>query len=114
MKFPLCERAGLEIVYTPERGKGIRAIDVEKLLESAPVVYGGFKNGKPVYWSHVCDTDGSEDTHTARLIMVEPIVKESRERQLLRTLIETDVSTRSGYDKYHAAYDEAKKLLGDE
>lgn len=82
MKYPLCKRAGLEIhqhsviagisrgKYEFEEADFIRAADVEKLLEGATKVYrNSIRN-----WSESCD---DFDTETARLIMIEPIVKDT-------------------------------------
>lgn len=65
-KFPLCKLAGLKLVddYFPL----FKASEVEKLLESAPV------------WE-----DGE---YSARLVMIEPVVKESPERVLLREFVD--------------------------
>ena len=39
-KYPLCKRAGFNVIEGKYLQDYIRAADVEKMLESAPVVYG--------------------------------------------------------------------------
>lgn len=93
-KYPLCARAGIAIIkqhgfYSPDKPfEFIEAADVEKLLEGAPVVYcrdtGGGTAWRPCGKER---EDLVDPTHTARLVMIEPIVKDSAER-LLSEMIE--------------------------
>lgn len=93
----------------------VRAADLEKLLAGAVRVYGCERKPGEMNREWIAPlTERNEPigaTHTALLIGVEPIVRESEERQLLRALTTADMTTREGYDKYHAAYDRARKLL---
>lgn len=106
-KYKLCKRAGLEIQehrvivgfsrgeYGLEEADFVRAADVEKMLEGAPVVYGrpdiDPKDGFMFGWSDCRTLDGNEegyypDTHTARLVMIEPITPKSLEDKILEVL----------------------------
>jgi hypothetical protein len=79
MSYPLIKKLGLEVRGADLTGYGyvrvdvVRADDLEALLELAPIMYA-----KPdpmmglIEFSHAQRSDGT-DTHTARLIMVEPI-----------------------------------------
>lgn len=78
----------------------IDAADVEKLLEDAPVVTA-YNNNK-LYWSTNND-DG--DTHTARLVMMEPIAKDTAEG-LLREIV-----SRWNPEATDSLIDRAKRLL---
>lgn len=86
--FPLCKAAGLKPVYVIDDSmlgwrvspiEWLPAKDVETLLASAPVVYG--KSDKEAnfsttkwFWTY---KPIEEDTHSGRLIMIEPIKKET-------------------------------------
>lgn len=97
-KYPLCTRAELCITdnWAFQRGTFvILAADVEKMLEGAPVVYGRLdidpKDGFMFGWSDCRTLDGNEegyypDTHTARLVMIEPIKPKSLEDKILEVL----------------------------
>jgi micrococcal nuclease len=100
LSFPLCKQAGLSIKqWYPEpptgcRGKFfIEAADIERWLERAVVVSSGWEPtelGAGKCTTHVWRTSyepHSNPTHTARLVLIESIVRESEERQLLRELI---------------------------
>lgn len=146
--FDLCERAGLEVKYYaysdrvgPAHGHVIagaglnrghrlgqthfvEAKDVEALLANAPVVYGDTYQTE---WTHLKQTaegralissNFKESTHTARLVCIEPLVKESEERALLRELAVIDCKAqRSDIFAGHLSYgladliERAKKLL---
>jgi len=84
-KYPLCARAGLKLI---ERclggGTHIRAADVEKMLEGAPVVRARMYDNE--VFGEWFDKAHEQDTHTARLVMIEPIVKDTPE-MLLREYI---------------------------
>lgn len=122
MKYPLCERAGLEIqehrvIVGFSRGEAyelndadfIRAADVEKWLEGATVVRARLYDNE--VFGEWYDKAQEDDTHTARLVMIEPIVKESEERRLLRELVNTDISTPEGLARHHKAFQESRRLL---
>lgn len=95
-RFPLCEKAfPLMKCYEPNAGRGepfyyYRAADLEAKLASAPVVY--VENHANFGWSGQEKNDsgdwiGTEATHSARLLLVEPIAKDTAE-SLLRELVE--------------------------
>lgn len=116
-EFPLTRALGLEVL-THEEGRAffyhqVSAQSLEALLAKAPVV-SGMLSESPGSWHNFSVRKGDLDTHTALLVNVQPIVRESEERQILRTLVESDLSTQDGYNKYHDAYDRAKRLLGEE
>lgn len=91
-KYPLCARAGLKIVeftslWAHSQGElvpnsesaFVSAAVVEKLLAGAPVVYG-HKNKYDIFeWGQYSDEQmmvegpGLNDTHTARLLLIEKI-----------------------------------------
>lgn len=99
-KYPLCARAGLKVteghsfaraldaislVYDPQGPFAwIAAADVEKLLEGAPVVRARLYDNE--VFGEWFDRAHEQDTHTARLVMIEPIVKDTPE-MLLREYI---------------------------
>lgn len=102
--YLLCKKAGLKITkqatyrYSPmaERGDGpeysgdidvIQAKDVEAFLANAPAVdVYAWPYGDKTYW-RTPNLSDNEGTHQARLVMIEPIVKDTAE-SLLRELIE--------------------------
>lgn len=91
-KYKLCKRAGLNItkrtdVYPAHTDivDVIRAAEVEKLLEGAPVVRARLYDNE--VFGEWFDKAHEQDTHTARLLLIEPIVKDTAE-QILRELIE--------------------------
>lgn len=114
MKYPLCARAGLKVQHVEVRTIGahipedvIRAADVEKWLEGAPVV-NAYNNDK-VYWSTNND-DG--DTHTARLVMIEPIVKDTAESLLREIVQDHEALCRfQGKESEWELYKRARRLL---
>lgn len=76
-KYPLCEKAGLNPInnWFKDSECFLDAKDVEAFLEKAPVVYGHIKEGVPNWWGPH-ENNKFLDTHTARLILIEPIKKE--------------------------------------
>ena len=76
-KYPLIGAMGLEIkevlITHVRKGFCIEADDLEKALQDAPEVYG-VPSGT---W---CDEDDQEscDTHTARLVCIQPIKKQTK------------------------------------
>lgn len=80
-KFPLIEAMGLTIKTLPHSSiQLVYAEDLERALEAAPVVYG--TDGGDC-WVH--DTFGNDD-HTARLLLVTPIKRMTREEKALKML----------------------------
>lgn len=102
--FPLCVRAGLIIIYVdngrilacnPPRAAVkpvVSAQDIEKLLSDAPVVKCGIatdtKEDEDAGW--VCDQTGTHSvySHTARLLLIEPLKQKSREERAMELLRE--------------------------
>lgn len=81
--FPLCKKAALE--HYLEAGdynitQVIEAKHVEAFLQKAEVVYGC--PDKKFAWANKEERRGIIDTHSARIILIEPIVKKSREERL--------------------------------
>lgn len=89
--FKLCKQAGLNPVsgdlvraMAPSYARWVSAEVVEELLTNAPVVESitDLKSGN---WLR--PTKGSDATHTARLVCIQEIKRESEEIRLLRELI---------------------------
>jgi hypothetical protein len=84
-EFKLCESAGLKINSVSYAGSTplpiIEAAEVESLLANAPVVYGR-KNAADIWV--VGERKDHGDTHQLRLLLIEPIKRESEEITLLR------------------------------
>lgn len=80
--------------------------ELERMLRDAPMVYKS-TNGK---WYTSPDQEVQRDTHTARLVCIEPIEQESEERKLLRELIKL-VDNAWNLDKGLPVLDRARKLL---
>ncbi len=94
--YPNCRAAGLSVRETYEscstylKAQVISAADVERLLADAPVVYGQIKNidgglSKDKYW---CATQigNCGETHTAKLLCIQPIVRDTAESLLREAL----------------------------
>ena len=102
-KFELCKRAGLELQVLSICGEPyILAADIEKLLAEASVVHGRIDGD--FGWYHRTVVDWHTLTHTARLIMVEPIKKDTA-KSLLREAVE--------YGVCNEWIDRARRLLGE-
>lgn len=106
--FPLLRAAGLRVEYTDAHlappTAVVRAADVERLLEQAPVVRNAERMKDE--WSI---QSHPEDTHTARLVLVTPIVRDTAE-SLLRELM--DIFNKAGHDGYAVELlERARKLL---
>jgi hypothetical protein len=86
-EFPLIEAMGIVVhnLGSDEMpGCYVVAHQLEKLLESAPRVYG-YSNTVHTIWSSTKDEDAKEgvyDTHTARLLCVQPVVRDTAESLL--------------------------------
>lgn len=111
--FPLIKSLGLELIDghrlypdAPGYTKHVRAVDLEALLASAPVVYG-VKDADDVGWC--AHHDAEIDTHTALLVNVQPIRKDTAE-SLLRELIEQCDGETAMIPRH--VYDRARALLG--
>lgn len=119
--FKLCKKAGLTFMRSHWAGHAegdgfqyvVSASDVEKLLRDAPVVASNYgqhtwvreDKDDPEEFNNIIE-QGYETSVTARLLMIEPIVKDTAE-SLLREMLE-------GYDKNEtpcSVYERARKLL---
>lgn len=85
-RYPLIERCGLSAVngstFIPADEYYVRADELEKFLEGATVVYGKkFKDGQ-IHFSSAIKT--SLDTHTARLVMIEPIENKCEHENIIQ------------------------------
>ena len=113
-KYKLCKRAGLNItkrtdVYPAHTDivDVIRAAEVEKLLEGAPVVRARLYDNE--VFGEWFDKAHEQDTHTARLLLIEPIVKDTAEGLLSELLrYRSNISTCRDLD---AILDRARRLL---
>jgi hypothetical protein len=90
-KYELCLKAGLSVRSRQLNQDDdtwsapyVLAADVERLLESAPVVHGLIEDNDWICFSE--PGPRADDTHTARLLLIEPIVRDTPE-SLLRELI---------------------------
>ncbi len=108
--YPLCKAAGLS-VYPGGAGMNVYcfAADVEALLSAAPVVYG-WTNAEinKQFWSNEPNTEGSSypNSHTARLVCIEPIVRDTAE-SLLKELVDCTDNKKA----YCGLVDRARQLL---
>ncbi len=94
-KYPLCRAMGLVIRKSEGECAWVTASELENILSQAPVVtaYVGDDNPYPHCRSQWSISDpASVSTHTARLLCIEPIVRESEERRLLRELLALEQS----------------------
>lgn len=90
-KFPLCRQAGLELFMhygAVSNFSAINAMDVERLLESAPVVYGQNAADRGGWGFDQRGVLDGITTHTARLLLIEEIEKDKATEvfELMRTL----------------------------
>jgi hypothetical protein len=92
-KYELCLKAGLSVRSRQLNQDDdtwsapyVLAADVERLLESAPVVHGLIEERSMGLALRSNLDRGPIDTHTARLLLIEPIVRDTPE-SLLRELI---------------------------
>lgn len=119
-QYPLCEALGVqlrtmsgEFLNVPE-AKGLTevvlAADLERIIKAAPVVYGAL----PGTGNWGVKRDAKDDTHTARLLCVQPIVCDTAESLLAELVaLRTDhgqcAYSRNSCDDIVAR---ARKLLG--
>lgn len=101
MKFPLIDSLGLHIIYG-HSGRYIYCEDLEELLKAAPVVYANEAD----IWTNF---HSSSDTHTARLIGITEIKRDTAE-SLLREFTKSLVNIQEHND-LRDLVDRAKKLL---
>lgn len=113
----LLKSAGLEVLeayYFPGNPASpcIRADAVAKLLREAPVVYGLDKNDGKAYviWRSVDNFAGGPATHSAKLICITPIVKDTAE-SLLREFVEIRSDNLPTGDRLSKLHERAKALL---
>lgn len=104
--FPLCRRAGLRTVtyvYHESYKDFVFAKDIEEFLSKAPVVYRNDADDEDEQmWTY---QQIEVDSHQARLVMIEPIQKDTAE-SLLRELLDA-----GNLDSYFKK--KVKSLLGD-
>lgn len=83
MKFPLCEKLGLQLIYSlPDGDKIIFAKDLEHILEKSLVVYSHeVTEPSTTFWDYWTTLRHSSDTHVARLLMIEPLEKKECEHE---------------------------------
>lgn len=144
-EFPLCIKAGLDvqIINRPDKHGGayglILADEVESFLASAPVVYGcealertgwsdemikrfgsKFMEGKKKEEGHSWNKhnyNGFWQTHQARLIMIEPIKKKSREEratELLKKFLDLSIVCKTEDAKdFQELFDSSRELLAE-
>lgn len=115
--FPLTESLGVQVHGSADEtynGFGgtmvsqpfVFVADLERALEQAPVVYGVASD--PYNWGPVKSTD----THSARLLCVQPIVRDTHE-SVLRELVRIADSGGFKTDAYRSdLFDRARRLLG--
>jgi hypothetical protein len=89
-EFKLCKAAGLNVRYDLT----IFASEVEALLANAPVVYctqngDSLKDNIQTWQDSAFTLYSSKATHTARLILIEPIKKDTA-KSLLRELLDNN------------------------
>lgn len=126
-KYPLCESLGVQPFYmaTGDVTQSKWVVDLEaleKALAAAPVVTGvetvGIETGKLMgqrFWDTNGDVMSCEGvirhTHTARLVAITPMVRDSAE-SLLRELLATDSGGKwLNRHEYTAFLERARKLL---
>lgn len=113
-KYPLCEELGLTI-----ETRYILAADLERILSQAPVVdmvEACQMGGKSFYRTITMADKDDAATHTARLIGIKPIVKDTAESLLKEILEQLDLRLKEyggGFYKFEAsdALERARKLL---
>lgn len=78
-KFSLIESMGLKVIYNYDSDDDfyfVKADDIEKALQAAPVVYSGKKeNLTDQEWD---DMKMSNSTHTARVVCIQPLKKQTK------------------------------------
>lgn len=121
--YPLTRALGVEVVYDAElyiepcprerlMHAHVLAADLECVLESAPVVYQYKSLSNLGDWSHEIDEDfGGKKKYmnTARLLCIQPIVKDTAEG-LLREMLKTLAWSAFGSTEIISINDEQKML----
>lgn len=116
-RFPLCDRLNLQLhkfqlnkITDTWSDEMISAADLEKLLENLPVV-SGYRGAIDGQWILGSKPDGEGgDTHSARILLIEPIKRESAE-DLLREIVESK-STVDWLDRAKAFLEREKEREG--
>ena len=124
--FPLCKRVGIEIYPHAKQWENtdwVMAKHVEEMLAKAPVVYAeeyNVVNVKEQYekmgtWFHnkeagIDEPNYRPPTHTARLVMIEPIQKDSAE-SLLREFVQIKSDNLPTANRLEVLLERAKALF---
>lgn len=109
-QYPLTKSLGV-IVYNTGESAFVRAADLERVLESAPVVCLG--SGRDSIWKR---QPTEVDTHTARLLCVQPIVWDTAESLLREFVAESTAAWKNPYDmspRLYKVIERARALLGE-
>lgn len=113
-KYPLIESMGLRIA-DPFGVAYVYADDLERVLREAPVVYGQIKNidGQSTKDKHWVATQipNCGETHTARLVCIQPIKQKTREErleELVREYLTADMDFRAFSQVAKALLEEKK------
>src|SRR5271165_2014901 len=106
-KYPLCKQAGLQICLW-NLCDYVKAADVEALLANAPVVESYGERNE--WYANGCHRF-SDNTHTARLLLIEPIVNDTAE-SLLRALLKEYEDVGEYSERAKELRDRARKLVG--
>lgn len=111
--FPLCEKFLGDDCLLKFRGVQLEVIEAK--LAKAPVVHGRVDGDFGWFDTQDDPLKSGEDpcrTHTARLLLIEPIKRESEEIRLLREVINEEASTTpASYDRYRKALAQARAFL---
>lgn len=94
MKFKNIEALGLEVYTSEVPVYAIAAQELEKLLESAPTVYG---DGTGVDWY----ANDKHETHSAKLLCIQPIVKGVTKAEVSKALNEQYLNVIEASEKYY-------------
>ena len=109
-RFKNIEKLVIDLLYAYQCDKKstvINAEDLERILQSAQVVYGHVKQGKPNYWGPR-ENGQFDDTHTALIVGITPIKKKTKAEAALESLGKL-ANDPAYYSSLGAA--EAKKIL---
>lgn len=112
--FPLIEKLGIK-VWTSLRSIAIpyvHANELEAILENAPVVRAQIpKRETEIFWSKN-PTPANDDTHTARLLLIENVKPKEDAESLLRDIVgELDTTRWDGMEKFHSSVNKAREYL---
>ncbi len=89
-EFPLCKKLGLDIFNArdPLPFHLLNAQDVELLLEKAPMVFADIEPQTAPIW--LKNSVGEESRYSARLLMIEPIQKDTAEHLLHQLILASE------------------------